>query len=362
MTKAKRRKTLKRAAAGFTALILVIAFVLCFPLFGKKHIQVWAAGDEFDISSIESVEKNPDEEFKILQLTDLQLWAVLSDNKETLSQVDALIEKTSPDLIVLTGDNVSGIATNYLIRQVIDCLESHEIPWATVFGNHDAEGKATLNWQGDRFEEAEHCLFEKGPSNLYGVGNYVINITENGRAVYSLFMMDNGRYYDYGGDTGKREIYMGYEQMAWYKWNVQGIAQYEGHTVPSMVFTHFALPQTKTAIEKLACEDEDGKYTVPEEYGFGSCAYVPGAAPVDSGFFDLCKELGSTKYFFFGHDHENDASVTYEGMTMTYGLKTGPSPKPWNEAERYGGTLITIGNKSDDYKVSIEHIVEAEAQ
>lgn len=370
MRKARRKnKKIKAAAAAFLILILAAVFILCFPLFGKKHTEIWAASDEFDISSVKTVEKAPNEEFKILQLTDLQLWAVISDNKEALDQVDSLIEKTSPDLIVLTGDNVSGITTNYLIRQVIDRLESHEIPWATVFGNHDAEGKATLNWQGDRFEEAEYCLFEKGPSNLYGVGNYVVNITENGKAVYSLFMMDNGRYCDYGGDTGKREIYMGYEQMAWYEWNVKGIAESEGHTVPSMVFTHFALPQTAEAIEELAVIEEieiDGepvrRYTVPEEYGFGSCAYIPGAAPVDSGFFDLCKELGSTKYFFFGHDHENDASITYEGMTMTYGLKTGPSPRPWNEAERYGGTLITIGNASDDYKVSIEHITQAQAE
>ena len=352
MTKAKKKKIAIGVISGFLALVLVIAFILCFPLFGKKHVQVWAVSDEFDINSIQTVEKNPDEEFKILQLTDLQLWANLSDNKEALEEVDALIEKTSPDLIVLTGDNVSGLTTNFLTRQVIKCLEKHEIPWATVFGNHDSEGKATLNWQGDRYEEAEYCLFEKGPSNLYGVGNYVVNITENGKVIQSLFMMDNGRYYDYGGETGKREIYMGYEQMAWYEWNVKGIAEHEGETVPSMVFTHFALPQTRTAIEELAVKDEaTGRYTVPE-----------GAAPVDSGFFDLCKELGSTKYFFFGHDHENNASITYDGMTMTYGLKTGPSPAPWNDAEEYGGTLITIGNASDNYKVSIEHIVEAQAE
>lgn len=163
MTKAKKKKIAIGVISGFLALVLVIAFILCFPLFGKKHAQVWAASDEFDINSIQTVEKNPDEEFKILQLTDLQLWANLSDNKEALEEVDALIEKTSPDLIVLTGDNVSGLTTNFLTRQVIKCLEKHEIPWATVFGNHDSEGKATLNWQGDRYEEAEYCLLKKVP-------------------------------------------------------------------------------------------------------------------------------------------------------------------------------------------------------
>lgn len=80
MTKAKKKKIAIGVISGFLALVLVIAFILCFPLFGKKHVQVWAASDEFDINSIQTVEKNPDEEFKILQLTDLQLWANLCHN------------------------------------------------------------------------------------------------------------------------------------------------------------------------------------------------------------------------------------------------------------------------------------------
>ena len=102
---------------------------------------------------------------------------------------------------------------------------------------------------------------------------------------------------------------------------------------------------------------EDGSYTIPEEYGFGYCSYLPGAAPVKSGFFDKCKELGSTKYLFCGHDHENNASITYEGITMTYGLKTGPSPVPWNFAKETGGTLITISGSGANQAVDIEHIV-----
>lgn len=124
-----------------------------------------------------------------------------------------------------------------------------------------------------------------------------------------------------------------------------------------MVFTHFARPEFREAIETLAVQNEDGSYTVPEELGFGKCAYLPGCAKVNSGFFDKCKELGSTKYLFCGHDHENNASITYEGITMTYGLKTGPSPAPWNGAEQTGGTLVTVTGSGEKQTVSIEHIV-----
>ena len=39
---------------------------------------------------------------------------------------------------------------------------------------------------------------------------------------------------------------------------------------------------------------------------------------------------------------------------MTYGVKTGPSPKPWNDAVAYGGTRITL--KDADHSVLVEHI------
>ena len=97
--------------------------------------------------------------------------------------------------------------------------------------------------------------------------------------------------------------------------------------------------------------------TSGHNFGFGICTYLPGAAPVKSGFFDKCRELGSTKYIFCGHDHENNASVWYEGITMTYGLKTGPSPAPWNHAKKTGDTLITLKGHDENQSVSVEHIV-----
>ena len=78
-----------------------------------------------------------------------------------------------------------------------------------MFGNHDSEiPMTTLNWQGDQLLKSEYCLFQKGPSNLYGCGNYAVNITEKGEPIYTLFLLDNGRYYEYE-DGSKREIYMG---------------------------------------------------------------------------------------------------------------------------------------------------------
>ncbi len=355
--KKKIMKTVFSVLAVILAVVIVIAAVLFFPLTGKKHVEVWSSGQEFDISTIQTVEKDPNEDFKILVFVDTQLWMDPSDNNACYEQMRALVEKTQPDMLATVGDNISGVTSRFLLKDFIEVMDSFELPWTVVFGNHDDEiPMTTLNWQGDQYMESEYCLFQKGPSNLYGCGNYAVNITENGSPVYTLFMFDNGRYTEYD-DGSTKEIYMGYEQIAWYEWNVKGIAAAAGKTVPSMVFSHFAQPEFKEALEQYAVYHEaDGSYTVPEAYGFGSCDYLPGCAPVKSGFFDKCRELGTT-HMICGHDHENNAVITYEGVTMAYGMKTGPSPAPWNFAEETGGTLVTIHTEGSNAAASVEHVV-----
>ena len=354
--KAKIFKGLKIAICVFLAIAIVVIGVLFFPLPGKKHTQIWSKNDEFDISKIQTLNKDRDD-FKILMFTDTQLWSDLGKNKECYDEMDELVKKTQPDLITLPGDVLSAMASRFSINNFIKHMDGYKIPWAPVFGNHDNEIPSnSLNWQGDKYEASEYCLFQKGPSNLYGCGNYVINIVENGKSVYSVYMLDNGRYLKY--DNGeKKEIYMGYEQIAWYEWNVLGINKAAGYTVPSMTFSHFAQPEFRDAVEKYGVKADDDSYTIPKKYGFGYCKYLPCASPVNSGFVEKCKELGSTKYIFCGHDHENNASVTTDGITYTYGLKTGPSPVPWNSAKETGGTLITINGKAQNQSVSIENYV-----
>ena len=335
----KKKKTIIIVLLAVVLVIAIVAMALCIPRNGEKRQEIWSATDEFSVDSVKSIEAG-DKQFKILMFTDLQLWTDIADNNETFKMMDVLVEETKPDLIIMPGDNVSGLTTDMLTKQLVKKMESYQIPWACTFGNHDAEGNATLSWQADRYEEAEYSLFSRGPSNLYGMGNYAINITRNGKIDKTLFLLDNGRYYDY--ESGADEIWMSYEQIAWYEWTVKGIAEANGEkTVPSLVFSHFPQPEMKEAIESFATKGEDGFYYVPDELGFGYCAYLPSVSPVNSGFVDVARENGTT-HFFCGHDHENNASIIYEGITYTYGLKTGPSPKYWNDAKIYGGTVITL--------------------
>lgn len=349
----KAKKVAIGVSAAVLVLLTVVLIVFC-PRRGADETYIWAVSDDYSSENAASLEKTAGEDFTILLFTDIQLWTLVSDNRRAFAIMDELVERTDPDLIVLPGDNVSGISTDILTLQLVSKMESYGVPWAPVFGNHDAEGNATLEWQGDRFEEAEHCLFDRGPTDLYGVGNYFVNIFEDGAPIYSLCFMDNGRYIDYGDRTA--ETYVDYAQIAWYKWNIEGLNAEFGTSVPSMSFSHFAFPEMREAVEKYGILSDDGRYVIPEDMGQGSCAYLPGAAPVNSGFFETAKASGLT-HAFFGHDHENDARITVDGVTLSYGLKTGPSPRPWNSAKEYGGTVITIG----DGGVSVRNEVVASA-
>lgn len=349
----KAKKVAIGVSAAVLVLLTVVLIVFC-PRRGADETYIWAVSDDYSSGNAASLEKTAGEDFTILLFTDIQLWTLVSDNRRAFAIMDELVERTDPDLIVLPGDNVSGISTDILTLQLVSKMESYGVPWAPVFGNHDAEGNATLEWQGDRFEEAEHCLFDRGPTDLYGVGNYFVNIFEDGTPIYSLCFMDNGRYIDYGDRTA--ETYVDYAQIAWYKWNIEGLNAEFGTSVPSMSFSHFAFPEMREAVEKYGILSDDGRYVIPEDMGQGSCAYLPGAAPVNSGFFETAKASGLT-HAFFGHDHENDARITVDGVMLSYGLKTGPSPRPWNSAKEYGGTVITIG----DGGVSVRNEVVASA-
>lgn len=63
----------------------------------------------------------------------------------------------------------------------------------------------------------------------------------------------------------------------------------------------------------------------------------------------LLKKTDSTKYVFAAHDHLNNFSVDYEGIRLTYTMKTGDRCSYLPKSN--GGTLITIGEK-----VEIEHV------
>ena len=66
-----------------------------------------------------------------------------------------------------------------------------------------------------------------------------------------------------------------------------------------------------------------------------------GSAPVSTGLFDAVLEEGSTKNIIVGHEHENDLSVLYKGVRLSYAVKCGDECTAFAETLN-GGSTLTI--------------------
>ena len=339
--------TVKLVLAFFLSFFQILSPVTAYVThFGEAaFFTEWAATDKFTADYCAEIEKDPDEDFVILNLADVQLKDDLVFEErgvKTEEMIDELIRETDPDLITLTGDNAWGtIAYIRLIKQV----DSYGIPWAPVMGNHDGQCLISEFWAAYLLSEAENCLFEFGPEDM-GYGNYIINITENGKIIHTLFMVDthnNGDFILEDGSTVGGYDHLWDNQIEWYKWAVKGISEIEGKTVESTVIMHIPVCEYKDAWISAYGSNEFGALApelAPDAVGVRGEDVC--CSPVNNGFFGVCKELGSTKNMLVGHDHANNFRIVYDGIRLSYALKTGYGS--YYTDGLVGGTLITVGS------------------
>ena len=224
----------------------------------KAFFEDRSAESEYTASYAQELEKQPGKDFVILNITDVQLldYEVYGKNGELAKNtIDKLVNDVQPDLITMTGNKGLGtMAYLELIRKI----DSYGIAWAPIMGNHDGQGILSEFWAAYNFSKAENCLFRFGPKDM-GYGNYVINITENGHVVHTIFMMDTHSSATFETGNGKESGYdhLWPNQLEWYKWVVEGVANQEGKpsrvryssTFPSVsIRTHGTPPQSRRKI------------------------------------------------------------------------------------------------------------------
>ncbi|MBQ7543005.1 MAG: metallophosphoesterase [Clostridia bacterium] len=347
----------KQIAALFLTFSMTVA-----PLFGvirqggkSAFFDNWSASDAFTADCAVRMDKQPDKDFVILNLTDIQLNNAEAFNEvgaQTKAVIDRLVADTKPDLITVTGDNGSMfLAYNEMIRM----LDSYGIPWAPIMGNHDGHGFPGEFWCAYNFADAKNCLFRFGPADM-GYGNYIIHIYENDQIIHTLYMMDthdNIEADNCNGPKGDGYDHLWENQMLWYAWAVNGTNKLAGKAVDSSVFFHIPLCEYNSAWNAAT---EDGKFKAEyAETSFGEKREGVCCAPENNGFFMLMQRLGSTKNVICGHDHVNSFSILYEGIRLTYSLKTGAGA--YSDADMNGGTTLTIA--SDGSTTTVHHYVDA---
>lgn len=253
----------------------------------------------------------PDGTFTIVQFTDLHVGGGKSElDVRTLALTERIIETERPDLVVYSGDMLYGketIEPVAALRRIVEVAERREVPFAVIFGNHDAEGGATSEELLEGIASCRMSLAEAGPADIHGVGNYVIAVKASAQAGAAalLYLFDSG---DMAPPSVGGYAWIRPEQVDWYR--REALRQRQRHgALPSLAFFHIPVPEFREAWES------------------GQAAGIRQEAVccprLNSGLFASMLESGDMIGAFAGHDHDNDYAGSVHGIRLGYGRVTG---------------------------------------
>ncbi len=308
--------------------------------------------------------KDENDTFKIVAFTDLHLDKYKKDGGNysfNLMLRGILNEK--PDLIVFTGDIVTGAFNGRRAKQLAKTLEEVGVYWTLCLGNHEHDNAFSITRAKmlKIFASYEHCLVDVSEkytadgTKVWGVGNHVINIlNQDGRISQSLYLLDGGQEmtaediekyadgvspaaakaeYAKGEEAYRYEYdYVKESQIQWYRETVAAINTLNGSAVLSTVFDHIPVIEVEDAWRTITGEGyrvkdayHEKTYDYSQETGnrllYGERRETVCHSGYNSGLFDACLENG-TQAMFFGHDHVNDCIMEYKGVILGY-IKAG---------------------------------------
>lgn len=312
--------------------------------------------DDLILYSVENipdfiVEVETGREPVVLQLSDTQIidagqirpgrdgvdsvfWATDQVEERCYDYVTETIEAVNPDLILLTGDIIYGEFDDNgsVWTSFIAFMESFEIPWAPVFGNHDNESKMGVDWQCEQLENAEYCLFEQ--KTLTGNGNYSVGIMQGGELKRIFYMLDSNGCGNASaeslanGHTKNNFVGFGDDQIAWYTEQISHLKEVSPDTKISFAY-HIQQAIFATAYAKYGFNQgekyQDINIDRLEDKAEGDFGYIGRQlkGPWDTNFtvWNAMKRMGVDS-IFVGHEHCNSASVVYDGVRFQFGQKS----------------------------------------
>ena len=256
-----------------------------------------------------------------------------------------IITVTKPDFIIITGDLVYGEYDDNgsVFKAFVKFMDSFQIPWAPVFGNHENESAMGVDWQCEQLENAKYCLFEQ--KELTGNGNYSVGIMQDGKIKRVFYMLDtNGctNASEASLQNGHTSMSAGFgsDQIEWYTEQIKELKALSPETKISFAY-HIQQAVFGEAYKKYGF-DQSTKYQdiyvdYQDNHTEGDFGYLGRQMkdPWDSNktIYNGMKELGVDS-IFVGHEHCNSASVVYEGIRFQYGQKS-------SEYDRYNAITDT---------------------
>lgn len=275
---------------------------------------------------------------KVLLLADPQLdptekYSIIgSHNELTIVFLNKFLDATTPDLVIIAGDVVmTAVLNNWsYFCQIADIFEAKQIPWSFTFGNHDCENEF-ISETADTdsalrqltkpklIEEVQakytYCLIYSGECKD-GYGNHIVNVRNTKGKLLNTFCNLDCTYDEVDGYSHV----ITQAQTDFYANAIETLSEKEGKTISSIVVTHVALPEMFIGYKEAKAGTGESTYYYGELLGGDYSRYAD-----KSTFFDTMLRLNSTKSVFFGHHHENDASIEYKGIRLTFIQHSGMS-------------------------------------
>ena len=319
----------------------------------------------------------------------IDAWGPNSREERCYSYIREIVQNTTPDLVLVSGDIVYGQYDDNgtVLEDFVRFMETLDVKWAPVMGNHDVESAKGADWMCKQYENANNCLFKQG--DIMGNGNYtigikqgeelrrvIVNMDTNGCTGASQASKNNGQTVHHGNNSygvtyGTYGLQL--DQVEWLKKTVNGIKKY----VPDVKISfHFHIAMNafaeayneayKGLVNNPVASVHAGKFTTsavnkvlyPErvkghrEGDIGALLWLWQSTPdfwdveringtgKDNMIFNQIKALG-TDSIFVGHYHSNSVSIMYDGIRFQFGQKC--STYDTTQILKSDGT-ITSGN------------------
>ena len=285
----------------------------------------------------------------VLQLTDTQFidagqarpdrtgvhwgdWATGMMEENGFAYLRETITAVQPDLIIMTGDLVYGEFDDNgsVWTRFVDFMDSFDIPWAPIFGNHDNESAMGVDWQCEQLMKAENCLFEQ--RTLTGNGNYSVGIMQGGQMIRAFYMLDTNACGNASaaskanGHTRHDFVGFGQDQIDWYTESITRLHDFSPATKISFGY-HIQSWVVTDAYAKYGCDSTTkslvniDQHPNKAEGDFGILqTNLKGEWDRDGSIFNAMKALGVDS-IFLGHEHDVSASVMYQGVRIQFGQK-----------------------------------------
>ena len=250
--------------------------------------------------------------FKIVQFSDIQDGP--DTDHRTIDLMNKILDFEEPELVVLTGDNIDGrcnsiIGIKKAISNIAKPMESRQIPWAIVFGNHDEENNVLSKSEMMKlYMSYPYNISQSGPKDIDGVGNYNLPIKDSSgeKTIFNVYMLDSGSYApnNIGGYAWIKP-----SQIEWYRKTAIDLKNKNNKIIPSLMFFHIPLPEFKQLWSSGKTIGHKNESEDPPR--------------INSGLFSNLLDIGDVLGVFVGHDHTNDYMGDLFGIKLGFSRNIG---------------------------------------